>query len=103
LIPYFDNSYYIYFFDVDQGDSSLIINHNKKDIVLIDTGGKEGSSYLVSDNVISYMKYLGINKIDYLVLTHGDYDHMGEVQKYMNNFKINNIVFNCGPYNDLEK
>ena len=39
LLPYFDSSYYIYFLDVGQGDSSLIVSPNKNDVVLIDTGG----------------------------------------------------------------
>ena len=34
---------------------------------------------------------------------HGDYDHMGEAINLVNNFKVENVIFNCGPYNDLEK
>lgn len=34
---------------------------------------------------------------------HGDYDHMGEAINLVNNFKIDKVIFNCGPYNDLEK
>ena len=34
---------------------------------------------------------------------HGDYDHMGEAINLVNNIKIDNVVFNCGPYNDLEQ
>ena len=34
---------------------------------------------------------------------HGDYDHMGETINIVNNFKVEKIIFNCGPYNDLEK
>ena len=34
---------------------------------------------------------------------HGDYDHMGEVINLVNNIKIENVIFNCGEYNDLEK
>ena len=34
---------------------------------------------------------------------HGDYDHMGEAQKIVNNFKVENVIFNCGEYNELEK
>ena len=34
---------------------------------------------------------------------HGDYDHMGEAINLVNNFKVAKVIFNCGPYNDLEK
>ena len=34
---------------------------------------------------------------------HGDFDHMGEAIDLVNNFKVEKVIFNCGPYNDLEK
>ena len=34
---------------------------------------------------------------------HGDFDHMGEAKYLVENFKVEKVIFNCGPYNDLEK
>ena len=34
--------------------------------------------------------------------SHGDYDHMGSSINLIDNFNIENVIFNCGPYNDLE-
>jgi len=34
---------------------------------------------------------------------HGDYDHCGEVVNLVENFKVEKVIFNYGPYNDLEK
>ena len=34
---------------------------------------------------------------------HGDFDHMGEAINLVNIFKVEKVIFNCGPYNDLEK
>ncbi len=34
---------------------------------------------------------------------HGDFDHVGEAINLVNNFKVENVIFNCGPYNDLEQ
>ena len=34
---------------------------------------------------------------------HGDYDHLGEAIYLINNFKVEKVIFNCGPYNNLEK
>jgi len=88
--------------DVGQGDSTLIELNNKN--ILIDTGGRPNSNTsLVLNKTIPYLKSLGIKKIHYAVLTHGDYDHMGEAINLINNFKVEKVIFNCGPYNDLEQ
>ena len=34
---------------------------------------------------------------------HGDFDYMGEAINLVNNFKVEKVIFNCGPYNDLER
>ena len=34
---------------------------------------------------------------------HGDFYHMGEAINLVNNFKVEKVIFNCGPYNELEK
>ena len=34
---------------------------------------------------------------------HGDYDYMDWSINLVNNFKIEKVIFNCGPYNDLEQ
>lgn len=97
--------------DVGQGDSLLM--HSDNQTILIDTGGKisyekekwqERNTKSLTDNtLLPLFKSLGIRKLDYLVLSHGDYDHMGEAINLVNNFKVEKVVFNCGPYNDLEK
>ena len=112
LIPLFNNSYLIYCLDVGQGDSLLIVYPNNKTL-LIDTGGKveyqkdnwkisPKNNYLI-DNSIKFMKSIGLTHIDYLISSHGDYDHMGEAINLVNNFKVEKVIFNCGPYNELEK
>jgi len=90
----------VYFVDVGQGDSSLIRFKNKN--ILIDTGGSYYNN-LISKNNILFYKSIGIKKINYLLLTHGDYDHMGEAINLVNNFKVEKVIFNCGEYNELEK
>ena len=112
IVPYLDSSAYVYFFDVGQGDSSLIISPYRKDIILIDTGGlvssvsdewTNKSNYYVSDGVINYMKSIGIKSIELLILSHGDYDHMGEAINLVENYKVDKVIFNCGPYNELKQ
>ena len=90
---------YISFIDVGQGESILIHSNNKT--ILIDTGGLY--NYNIYIDTISYLHSEGISKINYLILSHGDYDHIGEAINLINNFKVEKVIFNCGPYNDLEK
>lgn len=99
----FDKNNYVYFIDVGQGDSALIVTKNNKS-VLIDTGGKVGSNYsLMKSNVIPFFKSIGIRKLDYLFITHGDYDHAGYGIDLVNNFNAKNRFTNKGKYNSLEK
>ena len=87
------------YLDVAEGDAILIKNNNH--LFLLDTGGNIYSNY--SRNIIQYIKSLGMNKIKTLILSHGDYDHMGEAITLVNNFKVEKVIFNCGAFNDLEK
>ena len=108
-----DKNTYVYFIDVSQGDSALIVTKNNKSI-LIDTGGKlnyktdkwkqkNKEFNLMTSSVIPFFKSIGLKKIDYLLITHGDYDHMGNALKLVNDFKVEKVIFNCGEFNDLEK
>ena len=113
IIPYFDSNLYINVLDVNQGDSILIKTNNHKKTILIDSGGvisyktekwkNRNKNYSYSNTLISYFKSLGIKIIDYMIITHGDFDHMGETINLVNNFKIEKVIFNCGDFNDLEK
>ena len=99
-----DSNNYIFFLDVGQGDSQLLITPYRREVILIDTGGNaSNSNYHVSEKSIDFLHSLSINKINYLVLTHGDYDHMGEAINLVNNFNVEKVIFNCGPYNELEQ
>ena len=37
-----------------------------------------------------------------MILTHGDYDHMGEAIYLIENMKIGEVIFNCGEFKELE-
>lgn len=111
--PYLDSSFYVYFLDVGQGDATLLISNNAREVVLIDTGGlisyskedwtKKDKEYYLSDKYITFLHSLGITKINELILSHGDFDHMGEAVNLVNNFKVYKVIFNCGEFNELEQ
>ncbi len=90
---------YVISLDVGQGDATFLSSHGEA--TLIDTGGSIYKSY-AQNTIIPYLKAKGVLKIDTLVLTHGDFDHMGEAMNLVNNFKVEKVIFNCGPHNDLE-
>ena len=106
-INYFNKNLIVTMLDVGQGDSLMIAFPNNKGNILIDTGGIVNftkTNYEISTStIIPYLKSIGIKKINYLVLTHGDFDHMGEAINFVNNFKVDKVILNCGSYNDLEK
>lgn len=94
----------LHMLDVGQGDAILLRLKNKS--ILIDTGGIKNYSGqnidLTSNTLLPYLKSLGLYKLDYLILTHGDYDHMGESINLVNNFNVHNVILNCGDLNELE-
>ena len=87
------------FLDVGEGDAIIVKSNNN--VSLIDTGGSLYYNYSI--NIIKYLKSLGIFKVNNLILTHGDFDHMGWSFDLVNNIKIEKVIFNCGSYNELEK
>ena len=102
-LPRLENNPVLTILDVGQGDSILIELENQKEVILIDTGGNNYNEGDISKyTLIPYLKSRGIREIDYLILTHGDYDHMGESINLVNNFKVKRVIFNHNAYNDLE-
>ena len=112
FLPFITTKLNITYLSVGQGDSSLLVSNNLSNVNLIDTGGiynynseewskKKNINYTVN-NIVTYLNSLGINKIDNLILTHGDYDHAGNTIDLLNKIKIEKVIFNNDDFNDLE-
>lgn len=106
--PYMDNNTYIYYLDVGQGDSILVVTQHLNKTILIDTGGivsfnENYKSNIVKNKTIPFFRRIGINKVDYLFLTHGDYDHAGEANELLSNFCVKKVFINKGNINNIEK
>lgn len=72
----------IHFIDVGQGDSTLIMLPQGK-TALIDAGDNQHG-----EEVVSYIKSKGIKKIDFLVGTHPDADHIGGLDDVINSLEV---------------
>ena len=78
----------IFFFDVGQADSSLIIDNG---VVMMIDAGKDDDGILLAN----YLKELGITSIDYLIGTHNHEDHIGGLDKIIKNLDVKNVYM---PY-----
>lgn len=113
VIVLFDKNYYVYFFDIGQGDSSVLVSPHQKEVLMIDTGGKttyekeewqkSNKTYNVSDGVIKFLKSKGITKLDYLIISHGDQDHAKDALNIIKKLNVKKVVLNNGNTNSLEK
>lgn len=76
LVIKVDKKLKIHFVDVGQGDACLIITPlNKK--ILIDGGGSEFGSFNVGEKtLLPYLLDRRINKLDYIIISHFDSDHV---------------------------
>jgi competence protein ComEC len=65
------------FLDVGQGDATLVQFPNGR-VLLVDAGGSPGARFDVGSRVVTPAVWaLGERRIDWLLLTHGDIDHIG--------------------------
>lgn len=86
-----DNNYNfkIYFFNAGKADCILISNNGK--YIMIDTGEES-----LSSEILAYFNTNNITKLDYLIITHFDKDHVGSASRIINSIEIDNILqSNC--------
>ncbi len=109
ITPYLDPHGYVYFLDVGQGDSALIISPYQKDVILLDTGGlnvidedQTDPNIRLATNMVTFFQSIGISHIDNLIISHGDNDHLGTAKYLIDLIAIQNITLNPGEYTASE-
>ncbi|MDD3383188.1 MAG: DNA internalization-related competence protein ComEC/Rec2 [Bacilli bacterium] len=88
--PYFRFQDEVSFIDVGQGDCTLINYKNNLGNILIDTGGSSYYDY-ATKRIIPYLKAKGIKSLDYVIISHDDFDHNGALPSLLTNFKVKKV------------
>ncbi len=109
-----DGRLHIDFLDVGQGDSALVTFPDGKTL-LIDAGGRfkyrtngdedaesfEPDVRAIGEAVVSeFLWYRGYSRIDHILATHADVDHIQGLTDVAKNFSIGSAVFSRMPMND---
>ena len=91
-LDYFSKNLEIIMFDVGNADSFLIKTPKNK-YFIIDTGKKSYRGYSDGEAIINkYLKNKKIMRINTLILTHYDLDHIGGALDILKNNKVDNIL-----------
>lgn len=107
ITPYLDSSTKITFLNVGQGDCIVIEMPYRKEVIMIDTGGllrfeqeawqETNEVYEVGRQiVVPFLKGKGITKIDTLVITHPDADHMEGAEEVLQAVQVEEIHITPG-------
>lgn len=103
LIPFlhfpYEESVEIFFFDVGQGDASLLILPNKH-VWLIDAGGGSAFGRDMGRELFHELTYLGITHIDIALLSHPDMDHIYGFKTLFETLYIDEFWYESIPKNN---
>ncbi|WP_404443829.1 DNA internalization-related competence protein ComEC/Rec2 [Sutcliffiella horikoshii] len=102
-IHYFNPYGKIVVLDIGQGDAIYISLPFNKGKYLIDTGGmfsfpeeewrkRKKEFHNGSDVLVPFLKAEGVRRLDKLILTHGDFDHIGNVESLWGQVGIKEIL-----------
>ncbi|WP_052591277.1 ComEC/Rec2 family competence protein [Paracholeplasma brassicae] len=93
IYPYVSISGTVYFLDVGQGDTSMIIRPFNQCNVVIDSFG----------GVADFIRNKRIHRIDYLIVTHGDLDHYQKVNDVLKTAAVSHLVLSKYDQSDFAK
>lgn len=85
----------IHFLQLPDGEA-IVIKYQQQ-VYMIDVGGtiKESSNeYAVQQYILPFLTRIGIQKIDHLIITHDDADHIGNLLALSKEISISNLYLN---------
>lgn len=80
----------VYFLDVGQGDCAVVVTPTQR-VVVIDTGGLKNTA-TGSRVVAPFLRSLGYSKIDVLLLSHYDFDHVGGAPSLVRQMEVGTLL-----------
>ncbi|WP_221565694.1 DNA internalization-related competence protein ComEC/Rec2 [Alkalihalobacillus sp. TS-13] len=95
---------YVTFLDVGQGDAIVIELPFRKAVYVIDTGGiihfnqekwmERSNEFDTGEDIVAdFLKARGIRKVDALILSHGDLDHIGGTEGLLEEVRVEQVVY----------
>lgn len=75
----------VHFVDVGQGDCAVVESDGK--YMLIDSGESDKAQ-----TVINYLNNMGVESLDYCIVTHPHSDHMGSMAQVMEEFPVDTMI-----------
>ncbi|GGM31104.1 DNA internalization-related competence protein ComEC/Rec2 [Paraliobacillus quinghaiensis] len=100
--PYLNPYGTVTMLDVGQGDAIVIELPYRKGVVLIDAAGTMQNDFTTPSDrtykqiIKPFLYSKGIGKIDAVILSHADHDHIGSVSYLIKEFAVQNII--TSPY-----
>lgn len=100
--PWWNRPLTVTFLDVGQGDA-IVIETPQRQTLLMDAGGKlffEEEAWQVRRKpfdtgehiVMPFLRHKGIRSIDYLIMSHGDADHIGGMQAIVEQMPVRSFI-----------
>ena len=89
----------VYVVDVEGGQSTLFVTPEKHSL-LIDTGWPDNGGR-DADRIVAVAKLAGLNRIDYVLLTHYHEDHVGGVPQLVARIPVGTFI-DHGPVRELD-
>ncbi|MBN1153359.1 DNA internalization-related competence protein ComEC/Rec2 [candidate division KSB1 bacterium] len=83
----------VIYFDVGQGDGALIKTPDNR-YALIDGGDAYKGHSSGQRFIYPYLRRNGIRQLDYVILTHGDNDHVGGLPFLLRHIKVSSVIDN---------
>ncbi len=77
---------------LDVGNADCILVENKDQVLLIDAGENDDG-----DTIVNELRRKGITRLDYVIATHPDSDHIGGMDDVVNSFEIGTFLMSFMP------
>lgn len=85
-----------YYLNVGQGDSELVVLPDGETMLIDASTADQGAG------IVDYLSALGVTRIDHMVVTHGDADHVGGMSKVLDSVQTGDIWMPSASVSDTK-